>query len=294
MSVRVAGVQMVSTTSVEQNLRDAAELVKEAADGGAKLVALPEYFCLMARRDTDKIAVRESDGAGPIQDFLAQQACTHRIWLVGGTVPLTVSQSDGRGAAPSSSRAPAGGGGEPIPDRVKNSVLVYGPSGERIARYDKIHLFRFTKGAEDYDEARTIAPGGEVANFELSDGSGVRLRVGLSVCYDLRFPELYRALSKPDLILVPSAFTATTGRAHWEVLLRARAIENLAYVLAPAQGGKHENGRSTFGHTMLVDPWGTVVASRADGAGVVFGAVDPQLIADSRASLPALEHRAIR
>lgn len=271
MSVCVAGVQMVSTTTVEQNLRDAAALIEQAADGGAKLVALPEYFCVMGRRDTDKIAVRETDGAGPIQDFLAQQAGAHGIWLVGGTVPLTASEND----------------------RVRNSVLVYGPNGERVARYDKIHLFRFTKGAEDYDEARTIAPGSDVASFELSDG-GVRLRVGLSVCYDLRFPELYRALPKPDLILVPSAFTATTGRAHWEVLLRARAIENLAYVLAPAQGGKHENGRSTFGHSMLIDPWGSVVASRAEGAGVVFGAVDPQLIADSRASLPALEHRAIR
>lgn len=181
-----------------------------------------------------------------------------------------------------------------MPDRVMNSALVYGPTGERVARYDKIHLFRFTRGNEDYDEARTIAPGRDVASFELTSRDGLRLRVGLSVCYDLRFPELYRALPRPDLILVPSAFTATTGRAHWEVLLRARAIENLAYVLAPAQGGKHENGRSTFGHTMLIDPWGTVLASRPDSAGVVFGDIDPQLIADSRASLPALEHIALR
>jgi deaminated glutathione amidase len=270
-TLRIAGVQMVSTTRVDENLRDATILIQQAAEGGARLVALPEYFCLMARRDTDKIAVREADGAGPIQEFLSQQARAHRIWLVGGTVPLVAPQND----------------------RVKNSVLVYGPDGERVARYDKIHLFRFTRGSEDYDEARTIAAGSEVTGFELALEDGPSVRVGLSVCYDLRFPELYRAMSRPDLILIPSAFTATTGRAHWEVLLRARAIENLAYVLAPAQGGKHENGRSTFGHTMLIDPWGAVLASRPDGPGVVFGDLDPQLIADSRASLPALEHRAV-
>ncbi|MGH6612529.1 MAG: nitrilase-related carbon-nitrogen hydrolase, partial [Burkholderiaceae bacterium] len=209
--VRVAGVQMVSTIEVEENLRAAAALIDEAAQGGAKLIALPEYFCLMGQRDTDKIARREKDGDGPIQQFLAEQARTHQIWLVGGTVPLVAPEAD----------------------RVLNSTLVYGPTGERVARYDKIHLFRFRKGAEDYDEARTIAPGRDVASFML-DG----LRVGLSVCYDLRFPELYRAMERPDLILVPSAFTATTGRAHWEILLRARAVENLSYVLAPAQGGK--------------------------------------------------------
>ena len=269
--VRVAGVQMVSTTRVDENLRTAAALIAQAADGGAQLIALPEYFCLMGQRDTDKVAVREIDGQGPIQDFLANQARQHRVCLVGGTVPLVAPESD----------------------RVLNSALVYGPAGERVARYDKIHLFRFIKGKEDYDEARTIAPGDKVASFKLATEEGVRLRVGLSICYDLRFPELYREMPRPDLILVPSAFTATTGRAHWEVLLRARAIENLAYVLAPAQGGRHENGRSTFGHTMLIDPWGAVVASRAEGEGVVFGDIDPQLIADSRASLPALEHRVL-
>ncbi len=270
-TVRVAGVQMVSTTRVDENLRTAAELIAQAAKGGAQLIALPEYFCLMGQRDTDKIAMRETDGNGPIQHFLAAQAREHRVWLAGGTLPLVAPQAE----------------------RVMNSVLVYGPTGERVARYDKIHLFRFSKGKEDYDEARTIAPGRDVASFELTLAEGRSLRVGLSVCYDLRFPELYRALPRPDLILVPSAFTATTGRAHWEVLLRARAIENLAYVLAPAQGGKHENGRSTFGHTMLIDPWGTVLATRPAGAGVVFGDLDPQLIADSRSSLPALEHRAL-
>ena len=270
-TVRVAGVQMVSTTNVEGNLRAAAALIAQAAHGGAQVIALPEYFCLMAQRDTDKVALREADGHGPIQDFLADQARQHRVCLVGGTLPLVAPEND----------------------RVLNTLLVYGPAGERVARYDKIHLFRFNKGKEDYDESRTIAPGKEVASFKLATEDGVRLRVGLSICYDLRFPELYRAMPRPDLILVPSAFTATTGRAHWEVLLRARAIENLAYVLAPAQGGRHQNGRSTHGHTVLIDPWGVVIAERADGEGVVFGDIDPQLIADSRASLPALEHRVL-
>jgi predicted amidohydrolase len=270
-TVRVAGVQMVSTTEVDENLRAAAALIAQAADGGAQVIALPEYFCLMGQHDTDKVALREADGHGPIQDFLADQARQHRVCLVGGTLPLIAPENE----------------------RVLNSLLVYGPAGERVARYDKIHLFRFNKGKEDYDEARTIAPGKEVASFKLATEDGVRLRVGLSICYDLRFPELYRAMPQPDLILVPSAFTATTGRAHWEVLLRARAIENLAYVLAPAQSGRHQNGRSTYGHTMLIDPWGAVVAERADGEGVVFGDIDPQLIADSRASLPALEHRVL-
>lgn len=270
-TARVAAVQMVSTPRIEDNLRTAAGLVAEAVATGAQLVALPEYFCLMGQRDTDKVARREVDGSGPIQEFLAGQAREHRIWLVGGTLPLTA----------------------PEPQRVMNSVLVYDPSGTRVARYDKIHLFRFTKGTETYDEAQTIAPGSGVSTFEFAPDGGPRLRVGISVCYDLRFPELYRAMQRPDLILVPAAFTATTGRAHWEILLRARAIENLAYVLAPAQGGKHENGRATFGHSMLVDPWGTVLANRPDGAGVVFGDIDPKVIADSRASLPALEHRVL-
>jgi nitrilase len=270
-SARVAGVQMVSTTRVADNLDAAAALIDEAAGTGAQLVALPEYFCLMGRRDTDKVALREAAGRGPIQDFLAEQAARHRVWLVGGTLPLQADEAH----------------------RVMNSVLVYGPSGERVARYDKIHLFRFTKGSETYDEAQTIAPGSAVTTFVFSPDGGPRLTVGLSVCYDLRFPELYRAMPRPDLILVPSAFTATTGKAHWELLLRARAIENLAYVLAPAQGGRHENGRATFGHSMLVDPWGTVLADRPDGPGVVFGDVDPQVIASCRASLPALEHRTL-
>jgi predicted amidohydrolase len=259
---------MVSRPDIAANLRDAATLIAEAAARGARLVALPEYFCLMGR-ETDKVAAREADGEGPIQDFLAKTAARHRIWLAGGTVPLVA----------------------PEPGRVMNSVLVYGPDGARVARYDKVHLFAFTAGSESYDEAKTIAPGRAVRSFTVTVDGGATLRVGLSVCYDLRFPELYRALGRPDLILVPAAFTATTGRAHWLTLLRARAIENLCYVLAPAQGGQHENGRATFGHSVLFDPWGETIAQLDEGPGVIVGDVDPARIAQVRQSLPALEHR---
>lgn len=267
-SLRVAAVQMVSRPDIAANLRDAAALIAEAAARGARLVALPEYFCLMGR-ETDKVAAREADGEGPIQDFLAKTAARHGIWLAGGTVPLVA----------------------PEPGRVMNSVLVYGPDGARVARYDKVHLFAFTAGSESYDEAKTIAPGRAVRSFTVTVDGGATLRVGLSVCYDLRFPELYRALGRPDLILVPAAFTATTGRAHWLTLLRARAIENLCYVLAPAQGGQHENGRATFGHSVLFDPWGETIAQLDEGPGVIVGDVDPARIAQVRQSLPALEHR---
>ena len=267
-SIRVAAVQMVSKPDVATNLREASALIAEAAARGARLVALPEYFCLMGR-DTDKVAVRENDGHGPIQDFLAETAARHRIWLAGGTVPLAAPQ----------------------PDRVMNSVLVYGPDGARVARYDKIHLFAFATGDESYDEAKTITPGRAVRSFEMAPADGPTLKVGLSVCYDLRFPELYRSLGQPDLILVPAAFTATTGRAHWLTLLRARAIENLCYVLAPAQGGRHDNGRATYGHSVLFDPWGETVAQIEEGPGVIVGDVDLERIARVRASLPALAHR---
>lgn len=268
-TVRVAAVQMVSTPRVADNLDAAAKMIEEAAGAGAQLIGLPEYFCLMGMRDTDKVAVREQLGHGLIQEFLSAQAQRHRIWLVGGTLPLEALESD----------------------RVLNSTLVFGPDGARIARYDKVHLFRFTRGAESYDEAVTIAPGRQVSGFTMKPAQGPEIKVGLSICYDLRFPEMYRAMGQPDLILVPAAFTATTGRAHWETLLRARAIENLCYVLAPAQGGRHENGRATFGHSMLIGPWGDVLAIRPEGPGVVFGDIDPQVIAQSRASLPALSHR---
>jgi deaminated glutathione amidase len=271
-TVTVAAVQMVSRADVAANLRDAGDLIARAARAGARLVVLPEYFCIMGRSDRDKVAVREADGKGPIQAFLADAAARHGIWLAGGTIPVDAGKDD----------------------RVMNTTLVYDPQGKRVARYDKIHLFAFSRGEESYDEARTIAPGSELATFEFQPAGGPRIKVGLSVCYDLRFPELYRALGTVDLILVPAAFTATTGRAHWETLLRARAIENLCYVLASAQGGRHENGRATFGHSMLIDPWGKVMAMQDEGPGVVVGAVDTQVIAQMRSDLPALSHRIIR
>lgn len=265
-AVRVAAVQMVSTPDVARNLADAEALIAQAAERGAQLVALPEYFCFMGRSDREKVAIREREGQGPIQEFLAAQARRHGIYLAGGTLPLEC----------------------PDPDRVYNTAFVYGPDGRALARYDKIHLFNFRRGAESYDEALSIRPGTAPVGFDAPWG-----RVGLSTCYDLRFPELYRALGQVDLILVPAAFTYTTGRAHWEVLLRARAIENQCYVLAPAQGGVHPNGRRTWGHAMLVDPWGEVQAVLPEGPGVVDGLVDSARIAEVRAALPALRHRVL-
>ena len=271
---QVAAVQMVSSATVADNLATARRLVAEAADRGAQLVALPEYFCLMGRKDTDKVDAREREGSGPIQDCLAETASRHRVWLVGGTMPIEV---DGR------------------TDRIRNTTFVFRPDGSVAARYDKIHLFGFRRGDEDYDESRTIAAGSDPVSFEATLGDQP-LRVGLSICYDLRFPELYRRLAvdgAPDLILVPSAFTYTTGSEHWEVLLRARAIENQCYVLAPAQGGRHENGRRTWGHTMLIDPWGRIVDQRDEGEGVVLGPIDVARLAEVRENLPALKHRVL-
>jgi nitrilase len=263
-NARVAAVQMVSTPRIEENLEVAARLIASAAAQGAELVALPEYFPIMGMNDGEKVAARETDGSGPIQSFLAETARRHGIWLVGGSLPLVAV----------------------APDKVLNSCLVYNPQGERVVRYDKIHLFGFQKGNERYDESATIEPGSRPVSFATPFG-----RVGVSICYDMRFPELYRALGVNDLLVIPAAFTETTGRAHWEILLRARAIENQCYVLAVAQGGKHENGRETHGNSMLIDPWGIVIDRLPKGSGVVIGEIDQARIAEVRASLPALKHR---
>lgn len=265
-AVRIAAVQMVSGVDVAANLARAADLIARAAGDGAQLVALPEYFCILGARDTDKVAAREHDGDGPIQAFLAHTAQRHRIWLVGGTVPLAGSD----------------------PRRVRNSCLVYGPDGVRVARYDKIHLFGLTRDDERFDESATIESGATPVAFDTPFG-----RVGLSICYDLRFPELYRALGTADLILVPSAFTYMTGQAHWHVLLRGRAIENQCYVLAPAQGGHHQNGRRTWGHSLLADPWGEVLAEVPEGEGIAAGCLDRTRIDEVRRMLPALAHRTL-
>jgi nitrilase len=264
--VRVAAVQLASGPSVPANLNEARRLIAMAAKQGAKLVALPEYFAIMGMQDTDKVKVREAEGSGPIQQFLADTAKKHKIWLVGGSVPLVASD----------------------PNRVRNSSLVYDDKGKLVARYDKIHLFGFEMGKEQYSEQRTIEPGREVKVVDSPFG-----RLGLSICYDLRFPELYRAMKDVDIILVPSAFTETTGKAHWEPLIRARAIENLAYVIAPAQGGYHLNGRETHGDSMIVDPWGVVLDRLPRGSGVVIAGINPEYVRRLRESLPALAHRTL-
>jgi len=256
---------MVSTPNLFENLAQAEEWIAKAATDGAELVSLPEYFCLMGDRDTDKWAIKENvDQDGRIQTFLSEQASRHGIWLAGGSMPVS---ADGD-------------------ERVFNTTLVYGPDGRRQARYDKIHLFKFEREKESYDESRAIRPGHTAENFSIGS-----VRVGLSICYDLRFPELFRALDRPDVILIPSAFTYTTGRAHWEILLRARAIENQCYVVAAAQGGTHRNGRRTWGHTMLIDPWGEIIDILDEGPGVVGGTIDLSRVRSVRGMLPALQHR---
>lgn len=262
--IKIAAVQMVSTPEPEENFAVARRLVAQAVADGAQLVLLPEYWPIMGMRDTDKVAHAETLGAGPIQAVMAELAQQHGIWLIGGTLPLV---------------APEAG-------KVLNTTLVFDPAGQRVARYDKIHLFSFTKGDESYDEARTIVPGEQVQTFDAPFG-----KVGLSVCYDLRFPELYRAMGECKLIVVPAAFTYTTGQSHWETLLRARAIENQCYVLAAAQGGTHRNGRRTWGHSMLIDPWGEIKSVVDEGEGIAIGAIEPHLLDKVRESLPALLHR---
>lgn len=277
--MKVAAIQMVSATQLDTNLDRAQALLTQAAQAGAELAVLPEYFCLMGQRDTDKLAIQEPLGAGRIQQFLAERARELGLWIVGGTLPLSLPKDHAQGDG----------------QRVTNTCLVYSPQGQCVARYDKIHLFRFDNGQERFDESRVLQAGQQPVTFELHSVDGNRWRVGLSVCYDLRFPELYRAYAQAgaDLLLVPSAFTFTTGQAHWELLLRARAVENLAFVLASAQGGVHENGRQTWGHSMAIDPWGRVLASQTQGEGIVLSEFNAPLLAQCRQQLPALAHRVL-
>ncbi len=269
--MKVAALQMVSGPDVSANLDQAEALLEQAAKAGAELAVLPEYFCLMGQHDGDKLAVQEAFGAGPMQSRLG--ACARRLglWTVAGTLPIATGDAQ----------------------RVRNSSLVFGPTGECVARYDKIHLFCFDNGRESYDEARVLEAGAQPVSFELPSQDGHTWRVGLSVCYDLRFAELYRHYAQAgcDLLLVPAAFTHTTGEAHWEVLLRARAIENLSFVGAAAQGGLHPNGRRTWGQSLWIDPWGSVLAEQAEGPGVVLAELDAARVRQCRAQLPALSHR---
>jgi deaminated glutathione amidase len=264
--MQVAAVQMVSTPDWATNRDAAARLIAKAAASGAGLVLLPEYFCVLGRKDTDKLALAEQPDEGPIQQFLSDQARLHGLWLVGGTLPV---QTQNAGQA-------------------LNRCGVWGPDGKLQAHYDKLHLFAFDNGSESYDEGRTLRAGSTPVAVQAGP-----LRVGLSICYDLRFPELYRALMQPpcDLLCVPAAFTHTTGQAHWELLLRARAVENQCYVLASAQGGLHDNGRRTWGHSMVIDPWGVVLDVLPEGEGVVMANIDMQRIQQVRTQLPALAHR---
>ena len=296
MKIRVAAVQMVSGPDVAANVEAAGRLVAQAAAQGAQVVLLPEYFCLISGNDRDKLGIQEADAGeqpgadSPLQHFLSATARQHGITLLGGTVPLK----------------------SPKIHKICNSLLVYGPDGKRLARYDKIHLFGFQRGEESYDESVAIHPGRTPVVVDVPVGAAARavarmgapggadenevasIRVGLAVCYDLRFPELFRQMAPLDLMVMPAAFTYTTGQAHWELLLRARAVEGQCWVLASGQGGTHPgSGRRTWGHSMLVDPWGEVCAVLPEGEGVVVADLDTERTAQVRESLPALRHRVI-
>lgn len=263
---KVAALQMASGPNIPGNLSEARRLIENAASQGARLVVLPEFFSIMGMKEGDMVAAREQAGSGITQNFLSEMARKHRIWIVGGSIPLVAN----------------------APDKVRNTCLVFDEHGKQVARYDKIHLFNLDLGNEHYHEGKTIEAGNQVVVVDSPFG-----RIGLAVCYDLRFPELFRAMKDVDIIVLPSAFTATTGKMHWETLVRARAIENLAYVIAAAQGGYHVNGRETHGHSMIVDPWGHVLDELPRGSGVVLADVNPSYQASLRASLPALAHRTL-
>lgn len=264
---RVAAIQMTSSHEVAQNLAEAGRLLREAREAGAVLACLPENFAFMGLRDSDKLGVAEVDGSGPVQEFLAASARELGLWILGGTINI-------RGSG----------------DAVANASLLFDAEGRRVARYDKIHLFDVAIPGRDeqYRESRYVAPGRRIVVVDTPVG-----RLGMSVCYDMRFPELYRELVArgAQWLAMPAAFTVPTGRAHWETLLRARAIENLCYVVAPAQAGRHSSGRETFGDSLIVDYWGQVLARLEKGAGVITADLDPVRQAETRAHFPALDNR---
>ena len=265
---KVAAIQMASGPNVNANLLEAARLIQQAAATGAKLAVLPENFALMGMSEQDKLRIREQPGKGPLQDFLAEQARKHQLWIVGGTLPLSTDN----------------------PNQVRAASLLYNDKGELVARYDKLHMFdvKITESNEQYNESETIQAGNEIVVVDTPFG-----RLGMAICYDLRFPGLFRQMSEAgaEIIVLPSSFTAITGKAHWDILVRARAIENLCYVIASAQGGYHANGRETYGHSMIVDPWGIVLDKLPRGSGVVVAEIDREQLHDLRRSFPVLEHR---
>ena len=267
-AITVAAVQMTSAPDVAANLSTAGELLEQAAREGARIALLPENFSFMGVRDADKRAIAERDGAGPVQDFLSQRSRELKLWIVAGTTPI--SQIAG--------------------ERVAAACLVYNDQGERVARYDKMHLFDVDIPGRDekYRESGNIAPGSRLRLVPTPAGL-----LGLSVCYDMRFPEMYRPMSAAGAqwFTVPAAFTVPTGRAHWETLLRARAIENLCFVVAAAQWGRHANGRETYGDSIIIDHWGRVLARRPQGQGVIVAQLDLAAQRAARQDFPALSHR---
>jgi nitrilase len=268
--LKISSIQMVSTPDLRENLSAASRLIAAAATDGAQLAVLPEYFCLMGLKDTDKVRARESIGNGPIQEQLSDIAKQNNIYLVAGTIPLEAKD----------------------PNKVLNTTLAFNPAGEQISRYDKIHLFGFQTETERYQESETIEAGNKPGLLKISI-NGNDWTFGLSICYDLRFPELYRAIGQVDCHIIPAAFTYTTGKDHWEILLRARAIENQCYVLASAQGGIHQNQRRTWGNSMLIDPWGSILANLPEGEGFISGVLCKDKLNEVRSKLPALTHRTL-
>lgn len=267
---KCAAIQMVSSPNVSSNLIAAEQLIAEAAKAGAKLVALPENFALMGNHERDKLAVKETDGSGPIQAFLARVAKQYAVWVVAGTMPIASENAD----------------------KVRASCLIYDDQGQRVARYDKIHLFDVDVPGtnEAYRESDSIEAGETDQALIIDTPFG---KLGVGICYDLRFPEFFRAMSHEgvDMLIIPAAFTAETGAVHWELLLRARAVENLSYIIAPNQGGFHDNGRRTFGHSMIIDPWGVVLDCYKTGSGFVCADINPERLAKIRSTFPVLTHR---
>jgi len=265
---QVAAIQMASGPNINSNLIEAGRLIGEAVAAGARLVVLPENFAFMGSLDEDILALAERDGDGPIQKFLSQQAVAHGIWLVGGTLPMQGSDDT----------------------HIRSACLIFNDKGERVARYDKIHLFdvHIDASNESHNESETTEAGDEVVVVETPFG-----RMGVAICYDLRFPELFRHMLDAGMqfIAIPSAFTAITGKAHWEALTRARAIENLCFVIAADQGGFHINGRETHGDSMIIDPWGQVLDRSPSGAGFIIADLDQEQVDKVRKNFPATEHR---
>lgn len=265
---KVCAIQMATGPNVSANLLEVERLVTEAVENGAGLVVLPENFAFMGKRDKDLCALREVDQDGPLQEFLSQLAKRHEIWIVGGTIPLEAHDNS----------------------KVRAACIVYDAQGKRVGRYDKIHRFdvNLVEANERYAESETIEAGDQVVVLDSPFG-----KLGIAVCYDLRFPELFRKLLDKgmEVACMPSAFTAITGKAHWDTLVRARAIENLSYVVAAAQGGFHINGRETHGHSMIVDPWGNILARVPRGTGSVSCKLDLSYLASLRRNFPTISHR---